>query len=73
MMHLCKDCSQVMVHVWMQVLRTLVKLYTHSGSPDYINICQCLMFLDDPAGVAAILDKLVKGDTVSKHLSSYNQ
>jgi 26S proteasome regulatory subunit N2 len=42
-----------------------VKLYTHSGSPDYINICQCLMFLDDPAGVASILDKLVKGDTVS--------
>jgi 26S proteasome regulatory subunit N2 len=44
-----------------QVLRVLVRLYeTMDVQPNYLNMCQCLMFLDDADGVAAILDKLVK-------------
>ena len=43
------------------VLRKLVDLYAGFPAPDYVNICQCLMFLDDPAAVGEILNKLVRG------------
>uniref|UniRef100_A0A1L8DSW1 26S proteasome non-ATPase regulatory subunit 1 n=1 Tax=Nyssomyia neivai TaxID=330878 RepID=A0A1L8DSW1_9DIPT len=48
------------------VLRSLVELYCNLGVPDYVNMCQCLIFLEDPATVAEILDKLTKegGQTV---------
>lgn len=46
------------------VLRSLVSLYRGLGIPDFVNMCQCLIFLEDPLSVAEILDKLVKdGDT----------
>lgn len=45
----------------LQVLRTLVKLYTGSATPDYISVCTCLMFLDDHVAVANILDQLLSG------------
>ncbi|KAG0583531.1 hypothetical protein KC19_3G144500 [Ceratodon purpureus] len=45
-----------------EVLRLLVKSYQALQQPDYLSICQCLMFLDEPAGVAAILDRLLRGD-----------
>jgi len=44
------------------ILRVLVKLYLGLATPDYINVCQCLIFLDDPQAVADILEKLVKGE-----------
>lgn len=44
----------------LQVLRLLVKIYQRLPSPDYLSICQCLMFLDDPEGVARILEKLLQ-------------
>lgn len=31
-------------------------------SPDYLSICQCLMFLDEPMGVAGILEKLIRSE-----------
>ncbi|XP_057651046.1 26S proteasome non-ATPase regulatory subunit 1 [Diorhabda carinulata] len=43
------------------VLRSLVGLYRGLATPDYVNMCQCLIFLDDPLSVAEILDKLVTG------------
>ena len=45
-----------------EVLRLLVKSYQGLQQPDYLSVCQCLMFLDEPKGVASILDKLLKGD-----------
>ncbi|XP_044266509.1 26S proteasome non-ATPase regulatory subunit 1 [Tribolium madens] len=44
------------------VLRSLVGLYRNLAIPDYVNMCQCLIFLEDPLSVAEILDKLVQGD-----------
>ena len=44
------------------ILRVLVKLYMGLAKPDYINVCQCLIFLDDPQAVADILEKLIKDD-----------
>lgn len=41
-----------------EVLRCLVKLYRNLLVPDYVNMCQCLIFLEDPLAVAEILDKL---------------
>ncbi|KOC65453.1 26S proteasome non-ATPase regulatory subunit 1 [Habropoda laboriosa] len=43
------------------VLRCLVSLYRNLGTPDYVNMCQCLIFLDDPLAVAELLDRLSKG------------
>lgn len=43
-----------------QVLRTLVGLYRNLETPDLVNVCQCLIFLDDPQAVADILDKLIR-------------
>ncbi|XP_058443790.1 26S proteasome non-ATPase regulatory subunit 1 [Malaya genurostris] len=43
------------------VLRCLVGLYRNLGVPDYVNICQCLIFLEDPLSVAELLDNLTKG------------
>lgn len=48
----------------LQVLRLLIRLYEAASIPDWVNICQCLMFLDDPGKVADILDKLLKGSQV---------
>jgi 26S proteasome regulatory subunit N2 len=42
-----------------QVLRLLIRLYEECEQPDYVVICQCLMFLDDAPEVAKILNKLL--------------
>lgn len=43
------------------VLRCLVSLYRSLGVPDYVNMVQCLIFLEDPMEVANLLDNLTKG------------
>jgi hypothetical protein len=58
-------CHNVLIHnLRIQVLRVLVKIYQGQPNPDYLSICQCLMFLDDSSTVATILDELIKGDKV---------
>lgn len=42
-----------------EVLRLLVKVFQKLPSPDYLSVCQCLMFLDEPEGVANLLEKLL--------------
>lgn len=44
----------------MEVLKTLVKLYSRPAVPDYISVCQCLIFLDEPQEVAEILERLIR-------------
>lgn len=44
-----------------EVLRGLVELYRNLSVPDYVNMCQCLIFLDESQSVAEVLDKLSKG------------
>ncbi|XP_026468281.1 26S proteasome non-ATPase regulatory subunit 1 [Ctenocephalides felis] len=43
------------------ILRSLVGLYRGLAKPDYVSMCQCLIFLEDPLSVAQVLDKLTKG------------
>lgn len=47
------------------VLRSLVALYRDLETPDYVNMCQCLIFLDDPLAVADVLEKLSKDSEVN--------
>ena len=47
-----------------QILGVLTKLYMNLATPDYINVCQCYIFLDDAQSVAEVLEKLLKGDEV---------
>jgi len=44
------------------ILRVLTSLYMGLATPDYINVCQCYIFLDDAQAVADILVKLTKGN-----------
>ncbi|KAL6659058.1 hypothetical protein ACP70R_003098 [Stipagrostis hirtigluma subsp. patula] len=44
-----------------EILRRLVKIYQTLPNPDFLSICQCLMFLAEPETVASIFDKLLSG------------
>lgn len=44
-----------------EVLRALVRLYRNLTTPDYVNMCQCLIFLDDAQSVADVLLRLLEG------------
>uniref|UniRef100_A0A0D6QV36 26S proteasome non-ATPase regulatory subunit 1 homolog n=1 Tax=Araucaria cunninghamii TaxID=56994 RepID=A0A0D6QV36_ARACU len=65
MLSYCINVSQTFVsrrEYRCAVFRLLVKIYQQLPSPDYLSICQCLMFLDEPRNVSNILEKLLKGD-----------
>nr|CAB3265235.1 26S proteasome non-ATPase regulatory subunit 1 [Phallusia mammillata] len=65
-------CTRMLQHKGLRedILRLLVRLHSNldptttgaTSQPDYINICQCLIYLDDPASVSDILRKLIRGD-----------
>lgn len=54
-----------------QVLRLLVKVFQKLSSPDYLSICQCLMFLDEPEGVASILERLLRSENKDDALLAF--
>ncbi|KAF4355317.1 26S proteasome non-ATPase regulatory subunit 1 homolog A [Cannabis sativa] len=54
-----------------EVLRLLVKVYQKLPSPDYLSICQCLMFLGEPEGVASILEKLLRSENKDDALLAF--
>ncbi|KAK4266486.1 hypothetical protein QN277_027398 [Acacia crassicarpa] len=54
-----------------EVLRLLVKVFQKLPSPDYLSICQCLMFLDEPEGVASILEKLLRSENKDDALLAF--
>ncbi|PFX28992.1 26S proteasome non-ATPase regulatory subunit 1 [Stylophora pistillata] len=54
-----------------KVLRVLVQLYMNLGTPDFISVCQCFIFLDDAQGVADILEKLIKDNEKDQTLMAY--
>uniref|UniRef100_A0A1A9WTQ9 26S proteasome non-ATPase regulatory subunit 1 n=1 Tax=Glossina brevipalpis TaxID=37001 RepID=A0A1A9WTQ9_9MUSC len=54
-----------------EVLRCLVGLYRDLGVPDYVNMCQCLIFLEDPLAVAEVLDKLTRSAQDASNLMAY--
>jgi 26S proteasome regulatory subunit N2 len=65
MLNYClKVCLELLQHRQFRniVLRCLVELYRGLSTPDFVSMCQCLIFLDDPLAVADILDKLIHGD-----------
>ncbi len=67
MLNYCfKICMDVISRDFRQVvLRILVKLYREQASPDWIRICEILIFLDDHKAVSDILTKLLTGTEVS--------
>ncbi|XP_022733300.1 26S proteasome non-ATPase regulatory subunit 1 homolog A-like [Durio zibethinus] len=54
-----------------EVLRLLIKLYQKLPSPDYLSTAQCLMFLDEPEGVANILEKLLHSENKEDALLAF--
>ncbi|PNW70631.1 hypothetical protein CHLRE_17g727950v5 [Chlamydomonas reinhardtii] len=56
-------CQQLIIsrEFRQQVLRLVIRLYETVESPDWVDICQCLMFLDDAPEVAKILSRLITG------------
>lgn len=63
-------CYNARVH-FVQVLRLLIRLYEDCSEPDYVVICQCLMFLDDAPEVSKILNKLVNSSNPDDVLLAY--
>ena len=57
--------------VLLQVFRVLVNIDETLHSPDYLNICQCLMFLDKPERVANILEKLLRSENKEDVLRAF--
>jgi 26S proteasome regulatory subunit N2 len=47
-------------HFRNDVLKILVKLYRNLDVPDYVNMTQCLIFLDNAESVAEVLDRLTR-------------
>lgn len=54
-----------------QVLKLLVKVYQQLPSPDFLSMCQRLMFLDEPEGVASILEKLLRSENLDDALLAF--
>lgn len=54
-----------------QLLSQLVALYKGLEVPDYISMSQCLLFLDDPAQVANILNTLIQKPDTDSALMAY--
>ncbi|GAB2267247.1 26S proteasome non-ATPase regulatory subunit 1 A [Dionaea muscipula] len=54
-----------------EVLRLLVRVYQKLASPDYLSICQCLMFLNEPVVVANILEKLLRSEKTDDALMAF--
>lgn len=44
------------------ILRLLVKTYSNLPNPDYVNVVQCLIYLDEPEQVAVVLENLIRSD-----------
>ena len=61
----------IILKLFLQVLRCLVKVYQKLPSPDYLSICQCLMFLDEPEAVASILEKLLRSENKDDALLAF--
>jgi len=53
-----------------ELLQTLVRLYRSLTTPDYVQMVQCLIFLDEPLAVADVLEKL-SGGTEADALMAY--
>jgi hypothetical protein len=72
MLNYCfKICMDVISRDFRQVvLRILVKLYRELATPDWIRICEILIFLDDHKGVSDILGALLTGTEVYTHTLS---
>ncbi|KAL0322669.1 UNVERIFIED_CONTAM: 26S proteasome non-ATPase regulatory subunitA [Sesamum angustifolium] len=70
----CIDVSHSFVNrreYRLEVLRLLVKVYQQLPSPDFLSICQRLMFLDEPEGVASILEKLLRSENLDDALLAF--
>ncbi|KAJ8566059.1 hypothetical protein K7X08_030536 [Anisodus acutangulus] len=54
-----------------EVLRLLVEVYEKTPSPNYLSMCQWLMFLDKPEAVASILEKLLRSENKDDALLAF--
>ncbi|KAF3636701.1 26S proteasome non-ATPase regulatory subunit 1 -like protein A [Capsicum annuum] len=54
-----------------EVLRLLVEVYEGTPSPNYLSMCQWLMFLDKPEDVARILEKLLRSENKDDALLAF--
>lgn len=53
-----------------EILRTLIQLYRSLSVPDYVNMAQCWIYLDDPKSVATLLSELVAGSVEDELMAS---
>ena len=44
------------------ILKLLIKIYSNLPNPDYVNVVQCLIYLDEPEQVASVLENLIRSN-----------
>lgn len=54
-----------------EVQRLLVKVFQKLPCPDYLSICQLLMFLDEPEDVAGVFEKLLRSENKEDALLAF--
>ncbi|KAL3507342.1 hypothetical protein ACH5RR_032724 [Cinchona calisaya] len=54
-----------------EVQRLLVRVFQKLPSPDYLSICQLLMFLDEPEDVAGVFEKLLRSENKDDALLAF--
>ncbi|RDD41259.1 26S proteasome non-ATPase regulatory subunit 1 [Trichoplax sp. H2] len=54
-----------------EALRVIVRLYNQASKIDYLSVCQCLIYLDDPVSISTILTQLIQSNNQDDVLSAY--
>lgn len=62
--------KMILLH-FLQVQRLLVKVFQKLPCPDYLSICQLLMFLDEPEDVAGVFEKLLRSENKEDALLAF--
>lgn len=53
------------------ILNLLVRIYSNLPNPDYVNVVQCFIYLDEPEQVASVLENLIWLGDLSNILMAY--
>ena len=74
MLSYCFELAPTVIHsrdFRQRVFRELADIYKSKEVPNYISICQCLLYLDDAQSIATILEGLLKKDNCDDWLMAY--
>jgi len=70
--NLCQQTAAISSREFrVELLAVLVELYQGLEHPDYLNMCQCFQYLNQPQRVAEVMEKLVRSEDEDGLLMAY--